>query len=217
MKDLRPILLIFFLVLQGASFVTASPGLENRDLNGAQEQKNRQAASERTGLILREIPRALNTEEIRALLKRYNFYATCWNNNKEFCNPEGDFQNHLIDNRNGTISDKATGLMWQHGGSPEPLTWQGAKAYAEKANHEAFAGHIGWRLPTIEELASLMERSWKNNDLFIDPIFDKSQRQCWSGDAKDGDTAWKADFHLGFFIDRPVTEPNSVRLVRTLF
>jgi hypothetical protein len=167
-------------------------------------------------LNLRKEGKALIPEEVRSMLYTYAFYATCWNYNGDFCNPEGDFENNFQDNQDGTVTDRASRLMWQKGGSSRPMTWQDAKAYAEKINREGLGGYSDWRLPTVEELASLMESSWKNSDLFIDPVFDKTQRYCWSMDTRDRDRAWKANYHMGFFLDFPMTAENSVRLVRSL-
>ncbi|MFH1489725.1 MAG: DUF1566 domain-containing protein [Pseudomonadota bacterium] len=167
-------------------------------------------------LFLRNSARDLSTDDVRSMLHRYRFYATCWNYNGDFCNTEGDFPNRMTDNQDGTISDQATGLMWMKGGSPAPLSWADARAFVAQLNGEGFAGHNDWRMPTLEELASLMENSWKNSDLFIDPLFDRTQRYCWSNDTRGMSKAWKANFHLGFFIDFPMTTNNSVRPVRTL-
>jgi hypothetical protein len=61
-----------------------------------------------------------------------------------------------------------------------------------------------------------MESSWKNSDLFIDPVFDRTQRQCWSVDTRGVESAWKANFHMGYLIDFPMTAKHSVRLVRSV-
>ena len=168
-------------------------------------------------LFLRNRAMDLSTENLGLMLHRYRFYATCWNYNGDFCNPDGDFQNRFSDNKNKTVSDRATGLMWMKGGSPDAVTWADARAYVAQLNRAGFAGYKDWRLPTIEELASLMENSWLNSDLFIDPVFDKTQRYCWSIDTRGVNKAWKANFHLGFFIDFPMTSMNSVRPVRSFF
>ena len=165
---------------------------------------------------LRKKGKNLGAKELRAMLFKYNFYSTCWNYNGDFCNPDGDFNNHFMDNNNNTVSDQATGLVWQKLGSSKAMTWIEAKEYMDRLNREGFAGHSDWRIPTVEELASLMERSWKNNDLFIDPVFDEKQRYCWSLDTNSRNKAWKANFHLGFFMDFPLTAQNYVRLVRSL-
>ncbi|MBN2123983.1 MAG: DUF1566 domain-containing protein [Deltaproteobacteria bacterium] len=164
---------------------------------------------------LRARPADLAPVDIRKALYTLNFYATCWSYNGDFCNPDGDFENRFRDNGDGTITDEATGLMWQKGGSPAPLTWEEAREFAAQQNREGFAGHADWRLPTVEELGSLMERSWQNHDLFIDPLFDKHQRIVWSTDSRGMDSAWKANFHMGFLIDFPMSSKDSVRLVRT--
>jgi serine/threonine-protein kinase len=96
------------------------------------------------------------------------------------------------------------------------VTWLAAREYAEKMNKERLAGFSDWRLPTVEELASLMENSWKNGDLFIDPVFNREMRNCWSLDTRGMEAAWKANFHQGFFLDFPMTSNNSARLVRSL-
>ena len=59
------------------------------------------------------------------------------------------------------MTDAATGLMWQKEGSDESVTWVGTKEYAESLNREHFAGYADWRIPTAEELASLLESSSK--------------------------------------------------------
>ncbi|MEW6668371.1 MAG: DUF1566 domain-containing protein [Thermodesulfobacteriota bacterium] len=167
-------------------------------------------------LRLRSRGKDLSTQEVKSMLTSRNFYATCWNYNGDFCNPDGEFENAFGDNGDGTVSDAATGLMWQKAGSEEAVTWISAREYAEKTNRERVAGHADWRIPTAEELASLMESSWKNSDLFIDPLFDRKQRQCWSVDTRGLESAWKANFHMGLLMDFPMTSKNSVRLVRSL-
>lgn len=167
-------------------------------------------------ILLRNTPQDITPEKVRSLLVKYNFYSTCWTYNSDFCNPEGEFFNRFIDNRNGTITDQATNLMWQKGGSEEPITWYDASEYVKKINEKGFAGYTDWRLPTVEELASLLESSWKNHDLFIDPIFDRKQRHCWSADTYGIKRAWKVNYHMGFIIDFPMSDKNWIRLVRTI-
>ncbi len=115
------------------------------------------------------------------------------------------------------IIDHATGLMWQQSGSADGLHEKVAAAYIEELNREGFAGFSDWRLPTIEELGSLMEPIGKNRGLFIDPLFDARQETLRSADAGSGvKTRWWADFFEGVVDDaiRAEWEPQ-VRAVRT--
>lgn len=56
------------------------------------------------------------------------------------------------DNHNGTVTDNASGLMWQQIYSNETKTWGNAISYCESLS---LAGHDDWRLPNIKELRSL--------------------------------------------------------------
>ncbi len=50
-------------------------------------------------------------------------------------------QNDFADNGDGTITDKATGLMWAQDDSGEGLDWQEALAWAQEMNAESYLGH----------------------------------------------------------------------------
>ncbi len=165
---------------------------------------------------LRNSPADLSEEGVRALLMENDFYSTCWTYNGDFCNPNGEFINKFRDNEDGTVTDDRTRLMWQKGGSPGVMEWTEAGAYVQKLNQERFAGYDDWRLPTVEELASLMERSWLNDDVFVAPVFSSEHKYCWSADTKGLERAWKGNFHLGFFLDFPISDLSTVRAVRSL-
>jgi hypothetical protein len=111
------------------------------------------------------------------MLARYDFYD-------EDLNWRGSFTNDFVYNGDGTITDKATGLMWQQSGSSRTRTRLRAKRYVKGLNKDVFAGYSDWRLPTIEELASLAERE-KINGVHIDPLFENKQKNCWSSDKAD--------------------------------
>ena len=126
------------------------------------------------GVLLRASPKLVSGEHIIAqMLKKYNFYD-------DELNFLGSFANDFVDNGDGTITDKATGLMWQKSGSSRNITWKRARTYVKRLN-KGFAGYSDWRLPTVEELASLVERE-KINGLHINAVFNKKQKSCWSSD-----------------------------------
>lgn len=62
--------------------------------------------------------------------------------------------NNFIDNGDGTITDKNTGLMWSQNDSKEELTWKEALSYAESSE---LASYTDWRLPNIKELQSIAD------------------------------------------------------------
>ncbi|MCP4286412.1 MAG: TIR domain-containing protein, partial [Gammaproteobacteria bacterium] len=90
--------------------------------------------------------------------------------------------NNQYEDRGNVVVDHATGLMWQKSGSDNYMTYLEAQQYVKKLNRQKFAGYDDWRLPTIPELMSLLEPEESSNGLYIDSIFDKTQRWCWSAD-----------------------------------
>ena len=84
--------------------------------------------------------------------------------------------NTYVDNDDGTITDLATGLMWQKDDSGAGKNWEDALSYAENLT---LAGHDDWRLPNAKELQSIIDYtrapdatdSAKRSPA-IDPVFD---------------------------------------------
>ena len=89
-------------------------------------------------------------------------------------------KNNYIDNRDNTITDKATGLMWMKLDSGHlkagekkdgSLNWQQALEWAENL---VFAGYSDWRLPNVKELQSIVDYSRSpatTKSAAIDPVF----------------------------------------------
>jgi hypothetical protein len=166
---------------------------------------------------LRSQPADLTDRDVKNMLKKYNFYSKDIGWNKDFSDDSGEFKNDLHDNTDGTITDRATGLIWQQGSAPHYMTWNDAKLYIETLNKEKFAGHSDWRLPTIEEFASLIERENLNHGLYIDPMF-SDRMWFWSIDTRGTDSGevWTANFHYGAIYKLETTQGQDVKAVRSL-
>ena len=133
----------------------------------------------RSSPIVQERPTSIETA-----VKTKHFYDSR-------LNPEGDFrerhQGRLVKKSNGlrsVIVDTKTGLMWQRSGTAglsagheRVMRW-----YIDKLNRSKFAGHSDWRLPTVEEAMSLMEKEKNGNGLHISPLFDGRQWGIWTSD-----------------------------------
>ncbi len=81
-------------------------------------------------------------------------------------------ENDFHDNGDGTVSDRATGLLWQQGDSGAGMVWQEALDYCETLD---LAGHADWRLPNAKELQSLVDYARAPDTTAspaLDPVFD---------------------------------------------
>lgn len=101
-------------------------------------------------------------------------------------NPEYG-KNSFVDNGDGTITDRATGLTWQQADAGRAMSWLDALTYAEGLT---LAGHDDWRLPNAKELQSIVDytRAPDADDPArrspaIDPLFRLSDPEawCWTG------------------------------------
>ncbi len=80
-------------------------------------------------------------------------------------------KNDFVDNKDGSITDRATGLTWSKADSGRGLDWTTALAWCEGLS---LAGHDDWRLPNAKELHSIVDYSRApaaTNSAAIDPIF----------------------------------------------
>ena len=169
-----------------------------------QEQKE----MERRRVQLCSEPKTLSEDDITAMIMKYGFSDVARNKS-------GEFRNDFVNNGDGTVTDRATGLMWQQGGSDSYMVFDAAKQYIADLNRQRYAGHNDWRLPTIEELCSLVENKEMNGDLYIDPVFEATQRWCWSSDRRSSDSAWGVHFGIGKVNWYPLVSVLYVRAVRS--
>ncbi len=89
--------------------------------------------------------------------------------------------NQYASNGDGTITDRATGLMWARPDSGAGMNWQDALAWVQTKNAARTLGYNDWRMPDAKELQSLVDytRAPKATEVSrrgpaIDPLFDIS-------------------------------------------
>ena len=112
-----------------------------------------------------------------------------------------------------TLYDKNSNLLWQKKGSPFPLTWDEGARYVDQLNVEGFAGHQSWRLPTIDELQTLLHPYAGTQESCLDPLFDPSQKSLWSLDRRSFVAAWLVNVELGYVAWQDFSCHNYVRAV----
>ena len=106
--------------------------------------------------------------------------------------------------------------MWQQGGSAEERMFEDANNWIKELYQRKFAGFNDWRLPTLEEAMSLVERERNNDDLYIDPVFNKKQDWIWTKDLFPGEWwAWIVLFDSGRCVSDYFDSGKYVRAVRS--
>ena len=105
--------------------------------------------------------------------------------------------NRLVPREDHTVFDDATGLLWQRAGSAYPMTLDEARVYIGRLNETRFARRHDWRLPSVDELLSLIN-PLDETDFCFEPVFDTEQKWLWSADRRSKRAAWYVDVNLGF-------------------
>jgi hypothetical protein len=88
--------------------------------------------------------------------------------------------NDFSHNGDGTVTDRATGLMWSRADSGQGMTWPEALAWVAARNRDSHLGYGDWRLPNAKELQSLVDYTRApgvTGSAAIDPIFEATGLQ----------------------------------------
>ncbi|MBG6078025.1 hypothetical protein IWX85_003879 [Polaromonas sp. CG_9.11] len=122
--------------------------------------------------------------------------------------------------KTGCTDDKVTGLTWQR---PDPMAtgnYASLDAYVASVNSAAPCTRTDWRVPTVDELLSLMNASSTNGNApnadrtgAVDAMTDK----YWTSEsvATASSNAWTVDAANGGAVSFVIkTDPHKVRLVR---
>lgn len=107
-------------------------------------------------------------------------------------------RNHFETCTDQTVTDHTTGLLWQQSGFRHLVTWHQAQEHVQRMNREEWGGRDTWRLPTIDELLTLLQPTPHGEDFCIPPVFDTRQKWLWSCDRSSFTAAWYVSLMLGF-------------------
>ncbi|CAK0752258.1 conserved exported hypothetical protein [Gammaproteobacteria bacterium] len=131
----------------------------------------------------------------------------------------------FTDNRDGTVSDTVTGLMWKR--CAEGMNWDGVSCSdnasfftwsnaLQQAAASGYAGKADWRLPNIKELRSIVERQCSDPSINLSVFPNTPSSYFWSGSpvAGDSSSAWSVSFGNGYASWDGRYFGSAVRLVR---
>jgi len=128
-----------------------------------------------------------------------------------FCAPQS-FIVQTISDQN-VVLDNNTGLMWQQTIPTNTYKWAEAVSYC---NDLSYAGYSDWRLPTPQELLTIVDNSRYNPAIDTNYFPDTQSYYFWSSSTYVGDTdiAWRVGFGYGDVYGYDKTSSYYVRCVR---
>ena len=93
------------------------------------------------------------------------------------------------------VTDSTTGLQWQDNATGSTMPWKDAIAYCTALELDT---HSDWRLPNINELKTIIDRS-KGSPAIVDGFTNTSSYFYWSSSTYEGSkgSAWYVDFYSG--------------------
>ncbi len=140
---------------------------------------------------LRTAYRRLDYRDLDEIVKKLGFVKTTpmirsgdFPNRYESLSVEGD----------AAVADRASGLLWHPSGSDAPLDFYAAQEWIADLNSRRYAGRTDWRLPTLDELLTLLEAPETSRRAHVDPMFSDVQEIIWTGDDFYPGRAWAVNF-----------------------
>ncbi len=120
----------------------------------------------------------------------------------------------IEDKGDALVHDEASGLTWQQAGSDHSMEWHQVPGWVANLTRKRPGGHGDWRLPTLEEVLTLNEPEYSENQLYIQPVFSQRQSCLWTADSR-GEYRLALNLKLGLLHLRKPDEQCFVRAVRS--
>ena len=111
--------------------------------------------------------------------------------------PAAFFKNNFEKLALNQVLDHRTNLVWEISGSPYPMNWKDAHDYITGLNQQKKESSL-WRLPTIDELITILSPLPQGSGHCLEPIFDSRQTYLWSCDRCTYISGWYVNLEMGF-------------------
>ncbi|NIM18331.1 MAG: DUF1566 domain-containing protein [Candidatus Aminicenantes bacterium] len=159
----------------------------------------------------------MNVEDVKSMLKKHGFFHANWNNTGAF---KSYYEKESKKSGNVVIA-YTTGLIWYNGELKQEMNLEEAEKWIEKLNSDKYGGYSNWRLPTLEEAASLLRKYKNKQGLYIGPIFSSITLKIWTKDSTPKkflakEKYWVVCFDTGTLEESTRVNKHHVRPVRLL-
>ncbi|MCP5049894.1 MAG: protein kinase [bacterium] len=143
--------------------------------------------------VLRSGYRTLDYTLAESMIRKYTFFDNGFNKG-------GGFKNHFEKKSSSgstVVIDRATGLMWYSGRLIKATGFRKADRWIRSLNRKKYGGYSDWRMPTLEEAASLLKKTANPEELHFPPVFPIRPKNAWTGDLLRLQTMWVVRFNSG--------------------
>ena len=106
--------------------------------------------------------------------------------------------NIFIQQHENTVLDKTTGLIWLLQDDDLPVDRNGADAIITALNANRFMGICSWRLPTVNELLTLVNDPVLPESHCSPALFQSGSNGFWSCDHRSAGTSWYVNIGMGY-------------------
>jgi hypothetical protein len=156
----------------------------------------------------------IHFNDAKLIIETHDFFDDTRNKN-------GSFKGHLTKEKTVIgdyylVVDHITGLMWYNGKLPKKMKFKSAEKWINELNIKNYGGYDNWRLPTLEEAASLLRKKKNINGLHIPPLFSGNQKIIWTEDSLSSNGLWVVQFDTGAVHVSIETDKHQVTAVRSL-
>lgn len=170
---------------QNAADMAAS--LRRLELHRKQARQDHQVRGRRKNQPLRSSPLRITGDKARAVFAADRLWQPLAPSCRQFRVRDAD-----------TMLDESTGLIWQSRPSDQPVDRETASELVSALNEIRFAGIERWRLPTVNELLSLIKDPTLPPEATESDSFPDTNDWFWSCDRRSALTSWFVNTRLGF-------------------
>ena len=117
------------------------------------------------------------------------------------------FTAQFVDLGYGSLYDTKTKLIWSKQGNEKDISWNAAQDYIKRLNEQAYLGFKDWRMPTKQELATLVQYAKSAGygsggktiaDFLNREGFSNIQKKWyWTSTFQNSSSVWGIDFENG--------------------
>jgi len=182
-----------------------------KEAEALRKQKKKPTSGPR--LNLRTRYKTLSFQDVNKMIKRRKYFDGGFNKKGRFA---VKYREEIAGGAPQMVHREA-GLMWCTGKTSKEIDFKKAQRWINDLNSSRYGGFSNWRLPTLEEAASLLRNSKNQDALHIAPQFTGNITSIWTGDRQRPQTYWVVRFLKGIVYadsDRSKQKTLAVRTVR---